>query len=109
MKDGEKIKIKALSVNDAWRGRRFKTQEYKDYEYELSFILPTFLEIPKGKLKLEMLVGFSSKASDLDNILKPFIDVLQKKYGFNDNRIYKMEIEKEIVEKGEEFIKFKIK
>jgi len=103
------IRLKALSVNDSWRGRRFKTQEYKDYEYGLSFLLPTFLKIPKGKLKLEILVGFSSKASDLDNILKPFIDVLQKKYKFNDNRIYKLKIEKEIILKGKEFIKFKIK
>jgi hypothetical protein len=26
------LKISALSVNQAWQGRRFKTKKYKDYE-----------------------------------------------------------------------------
>jgi hypothetical protein len=36
----EVLKISALSVNQAWQGRRFKTKKYKDYEEHLLLILP---------------------------------------------------------------------
>ena len=58
---------------------------------------------------LEIFVGVSSKLLDVDNLAKPFIDVLQKKYDFNDRMIYKLILEKTDVKKGEEFIDFKIK
>jgi|TARA_Y100000310_G_scaffold125845_1_gene124586 Holliday junction resolvase RusA-like endonuclease len=103
-----KVKIKPLTVNKAWRGRRFKTNEYKVYEGELLYMLPK-MKIPAGKLRIKLVVGYSNKLSDIDNCLKPFIDVLQKKYDFNDKEIYKLEIEKEIVKKGEEFIEFELK
>lgn len=64
--------------------------------------------VPEGKIELNILVGLSSKNADIDNVLKPFIDILQKKYLFNDKNIFKLAIEKEIVKKGEEFIDFKI-
>ena len=34
------------------------------------------------------------------------IDILSKKYGFNDNRIYQLFLTKQIVKKGNEFIEF---
>ena len=52
--------------------------------------------------------GFSSSASDVDNPIKPIQDILQKKYDFNDNRIWKLEVEKTKVKKGEEYIKIDI-
>ena len=72
-------------------------------------MLPKKCKIPKGELELNIKWGFSSKLSDLDNPIKPFLDILQKKYGFNDSRVYKATIEKEIVKKGFEFIEFEIK
>jgi len=99
------IDIKALSVNRAWQGRRFKTKEYKRYEEELLWLLPK-VKIPEGKLKIVIEVGFKNKLSDVDNIAKPLIDILQKKYGFNDREVYKLEMEKKIVKK--EYIKFNI-
>lgn len=48
--------------------------------------------------------GFSNKASDLDNPVKPILDILQKKYGFNDRDIYELHIKKTIVPKGNEYI-----
>ena len=102
------IKIKPLTVNQCWAGRRFKTPAYREYEKELWYLLPN-KNIPQGKLTLRIMVGYSSRGSDIDNFLKPFLDLLQKKYVFNDNRIYKLVVEKEIVKKGEEFIKFEIK
>jgi|SRR5690606_22210524 len=103
-----RIDIKPLSVNAAWCGKKFKTPEYKIYENAMSFLLPK-LNIEKGiKLELKINVGFSSKGSDLDNICKPFQDILTKKYGFNDNQIYRLIMKKTIVPKNKEFIEFEI-
>lgn len=101
------IKIKPLSVNRVWQGRRFKTQEYKDYEQSIGYVLPK-LKIPEGKLLLEYVFGLSSKNCDIDNPIKPFTDILQKHYNFNDKQIYKMVSEKVDVKKGEEFVRFNI-
>ena len=104
-----KIKIKPLTVNQAWQGKRFKTPKYKAYEKELLLLLPDNQEIPDDlHLRLYIDAGFSNKLSDIDNIAKPFIDVLQKKYGFNDSRIYELHLSKQIVKKGEEYISFYI-
>lgn len=103
-----KINIRPLSVNDCWRGRRFKTPAYKAYEQEMFYLLPKKMVIPKGKLFVKIRWAFSSKASDIDNPIKPLLDILQKKYGFNDKMIYKLEVGKVDVKKGEEFIDFEI-
>lgn len=101
------LDIKPLSVNKCWQGRRFKTPEYESYEKELLYLLPK-IEIPKDKLQIKIKWGFSSKANDVDNPTKPLLDILQKKYNFNDKMIYKLEIEKIEVKKGQEFIEFLI-
>lgn len=103
-----KIRVKPLSVNAVWAGRRFKTKAYKDYEIEVIYSLPK-LKIPKkGKLKLNLTFGVSNKNSDIDNFIKIFVDVCQKKYDFNDNRIYALDVKKEDVKKKEEFIAFNL-
>ena len=107
-----KINIKPLSVNEAFQGRRFKTNKYKVYEEELLLKLPNF-DFPVSntkdtKLCLTMNVGFSNKNSDLSNSIKAFEDVLQKKYVFNDKMVFKIVMQKEIVKKGQEFIAFEI-
>lgn len=102
-----KIPIKPLSVNSVWKGKRYKTPAYKKYETATLFLLPS-LKIPSGNLHITLEFGFSSKGSDPDNPVKPFVDILSKRYGFNDNRVYKYTIEKKIVKKGEEYTKFKI-
>ena len=52
--------------------------------------------------------GVSSKASDGDNLIKSFQDALCEKYGFNDLDIYRWEVEKKIVPKGQEYAAFEI-
>jgi len=104
-----KIKIKPLSVNKVWRGRRFKTPEYKAYEKTLGYLLPAYYPIPEGKLSLDIEYGFSSVQSDVDNPTKPLLDILQKQYGFNDSRIYELSLKKQKVKKGEDYIMFTIK
>lgn len=100
-----KVQIKPLSVNDAYRGRRFQSKDYICYCTDLLRLLPKMV-IPEGPLQIKLVFGLSNKASDIDNPVKPFVDVLQKAYGFNDKMIYKLDVEKKIVKKGEEFIDF---
>jgi len=101
------IKLKPLSVNQAWRGRRYKSNQYKSFERTLLYLLPALL-VPDGKLQLNLQLGFSNRGSDLDNPVKMIQDVLSKKYGFNDNLIYRIVLDKVIVKKGKEFIKFEL-
>ncbi len=103
-----RLNIKPLSVNEAWKGRRFKTDKYKKYERNILLILPR-LKVPEGKLEVSLKFGLSNKNADVDNPVKCFIDCLQKKYGFNDRHIYKINLEKEDVKKGCEYIEFEIK
>lgn len=100
---------KALSVNRAWQGRRFKTPEYKAYEKEMLLILPNIDYKFSDKINLKITFGYSNSLSDIDNGLKPLIDILQKKYNFNDRYIYELNVKKEIVKKGNEFILIQIK
>jgi Holliday junction resolvase RusA-like endonuclease len=100
-----RLKIKPLSVNECFQGRRFKTPLYKAYEEEVLYLLKKE-PISSGKLFLRLTVGVSSKNADLDNIIKPLVDILQKKLGFNDRQIYAMDLWKEDVRKGEEFIEY---
>ncbi|MHA2009947.1 MAG: hypothetical protein ACW980_21750 [Promethearchaeota archaeon] len=102
-----KLRVKPLSVNEAWKGKRYKTDQYKAYEKELMYLLK-YLDIPDGKIQITILWGVSNIGSDWDNPIKPFIDVLQKKYGFNDSRIYRGVVGKVKVPKGKEFIEFEI-
>ena len=103
--EGMKIQIKPLTVNQAWQGRRFKTEKYKAYDQELLLKLRP-LCVPEGPLSVVYIFGVSSPLFDWDNAVKPFQDVLQKKYGFDDRRIIKAVVEKILVKKGEEFIDF---
>lgn len=100
-----KIDVKPLSVNSCWQGKRFKTDAYKAYEKEMLLKLPK-IKVPDGKLTLNLEFGVSNVCQDIDNGAKPFIDILQKKYWFNDRDIWQLNITKTKVAKGQEFVKF---
>jgi len=103
------IQIKPLSVNEAFKGKRFRTDKYDIFIINMLFLLPKQIDIPnQNNIKLAIEFGFSSKASDIDNCCKSFIDCLVKKYKVDDRYIYEMHVFKSIVKKGEEYIKFKI-
>ena len=102
-----KVKIKPMSVNQAWQGKRFKTPKYKAFRERLQWLLKDML-IPDGALKLTINFGVSNMAFDVDNGLKPFIDALQDRYDFNDNRIVEITARKEKTAKGSEFINWSI-
>jgi len=102
-----KINIKPLSVNECWKGQRFKTKEYKQYEKDLLLMLPN-IKLKIIRVKIDIVFGFSNSLCDIDNPLKPFLDVLQKKYSINDRDIYELNVKKEVLSKGSEFIKYQI-
>jgi len=102
------LDIKPLSVNDAWQGKRYKTDKYKSFEKAMTVLLP------KGKIdfpppyEITFEFGVSSSLSDWDNPIKTAQDVFCKKYKIDDRYIYKGTTEKVIVKKGKEYIKIKI-
>ena len=101
------IKYKPLSVNEVWQGKRFKTPKYKQYERDLLLMLPK-IKLPEPPYRIYFEFGVSSAAADYDNLIKPFQDILQKKYGFNDRDIFEAFIKKVIVKKGNEYVFFDI-
>ena len=98
------LKEKPLSVNEVWQGRRFKTEAYKSYEKKMLLLLPKAKIKFPDMLRIEFHFGFSNLASDLDNPVKPLLDILQKKYGFNDRDVFELNVRKNKVDKGDEFI-----
>jgi len=105
-----KLDIAALSVNKAYRGRRFRTKEYDIWESKVKAMLPPMAaHVFDRQLAFNIEFGFSSKASDIDNGLKSFLDVLSKVYRFNDKYVFELNVKKKIVPKGKEYILFTMK
>src|SRR3990167_9622560 len=96
------IPLKPLSVNKAYRGRRFATAELQQYKKDLFRLLPK-LKVGKGKIGVRYVFGLSSKGADGDNAIKAFQDCLAEAYNFNDNKIYEWKISKDDVKKGNEY------
>jgi len=97
-----------MSVNQAYKGRRFRSKEYNSYEKIVSYLLPK-IDIPNPPYEIYFKFGFSSTASDWDNCVKATQDILAKKYGFNDKLIRKGIVETEQVPKGSEYFEFELK
>ena len=105
----KRLKVKPVSVNEAWllRGfRKFKSAKYNTYQRIIREQLKDTKWPYDLSVELEAIyrVGFSNRMSDLDNAIKPIQDTLSDIYGWNDNKIYKLKATKLIVPKGKEFI-----
>ena len=89
------LHIKPLTVNKVWAGRRFKTQDYKDYEIEVFYALKG-IKMVGGFVEVNYrfnLIHFAT--SDLDNFAKPLTDIIVKAGLITDDRfILKMTMEK---------------
>jgi Holliday junction resolvase RusA-like endonuclease len=88
----------------------YPTKEYKEF-------LERFKEATKdmswqfektASLKIIFNGAFSNRASDLDNILKPSLDALQKCFDWNDKYVYEIEAHKVLVKKGNEKLEINI-
>ena len=102
-----RIPLRALSANQLFTGRRFKTPAYRKYLRDLHLLLPP-MKIPEGKLELKIVFGVSNARCDTDNMLKGFIDGLMARYHFDDARIFSLMAHKVITPKGGEFIEFRL-
>ena len=105
-----RVDIKPLSTNKCWLGRRIKSKDYRDYtEVLLELLEETFTVPVEGDLFVYYKWGLANRGFDVDNPIKPFQDILQQKYGFNDSHITFLMAEKTKVKKGEEYIEFDIR
>ena len=68
--------------------------------------------LPKAEItnveRIQIEFGVSSKLADIDNPVKPILDILQKKYNINDKDIFELNVKKEIVKKKNEYFAFEI-
>ena len=106
-----RIRTKPISINECWTWRRFKTPKYKQYEEEVMLLIrdTSLVDVKEWQpLKVSIVFWLSSKNADIDNPIKPILDIFQKVYGFNDKQVYKLEVSKLDVKKWYEFIEFDI-
>jgi len=105
----QRVELKPLSTNKCWLGRRIKSKDYRDYtEVLLELLDESYAVEETGDLFVFYKWGLSNRGFDIDNPIKPFQDILQQKYGFNDSHITFLMAEKTKVKKGEEYIEFDI-
>lgn len=106
------IPIKVLSINEAFQGRRFKTQKCKDFCEDVLMIAPR-RDIIRGMIEIEYKFHIvNHKLADYDNMIKITQDLLvEKNLGYieDDRKIYKATIYKIPCKVGEEKIEILIK
>ncbi len=102
-----RVPLKPLSVNQAYRGRRFDTPEKKRFVDSCLAIIGRG-SVPDGPLRVDFEFGVSNRSQDCDGPVKVCLDILQKRFDFNDNRVYELTARKVIVPKGQEYWAFQI-
>ena len=106
--------IKPLSINIAYYRNKQKSSAYRLYEdewqtYLAGLSMPDDIIVKDMKFAITMNFGFSNKAADVDNPIKPLIDVMQNWMGFNDKQVYTVKAYKHLTKRGKEFTDIKIK
>lgn len=89
-------KTKPLSVNEAWRGKRFKTPKYLSYETEMLLLLPNKKKV-SGYVEVVYRFGIPQRFDviDVGNFEKLISDIIVKKgYIDDDSKIVRMVLEK---------------
>lgn len=82
----QEVETKPLSVNKVWQGRRYKTKEYHQYERELGVLLGRRNGL-QGKVAVELDFHLrNASRTDIDNPVKPLLDILTKLDWFEDDR-----------------------
>ncbi len=105
--NGFKVNVKAISVNDAYTGRRFKTDYYEQYTEVMLSLMPD-ITVPPPPFKILIKIGFSNTLSDVSNTIKQIEDLCQARYQFNDRDVFDIRAVKEAVKKGQEYIDLSI-
>ena len=71
--------------------------------------IPEDIDKKDMRLKMTIHVGFSNRASDLDNIIKPTLDIMQTWFGFDDKIVIHIEAHKHVTSRGRDYIYVKFK
>ena len=105
-----KLDVKPLSANKMFYRNKNKTVEYREYQEEiLEELRGVEWDFGLAPVTFIIKVGLSSKVADLDNVLKPLFDTFQSIFeDFNDKMVFRIEAEKELVEKGKEYINVRV-
>jgi Holliday junction resolvase RusA-like endonuclease len=101
-----RLGIKPFSANNMHYARKkVDSAAYKEYKGTIADLIGGDYRVsPKAQLKLTLISGFSSKASDLDNTFKPLLDSMQLSMGFDDKQIYSIEAYKDVGKRGQEYL-----
>lgn len=104
----KRIDLKPLSVNDAWRGRKFSTPAKKTYERRVKQELEwCILEDCIAPYEIHFKFWIP-KLQDYDNCIKVTQDILCEHFWINDRDIYKAVIEKVPVKAWQEYFEIEI-
>jgi Holliday junction resolvase RusA-like endonuclease len=84
----------------------FKTREYQEYQENIrDYLLGEEWPFSDSLVQFTIDAGLSNRGADIDNVIKPLLDTYQGMFEeFNDNKVYQIEITKNIVKKGEEYL-----
>lgn len=94
------LPVAALSVNDAWKGQRFKTDEYKVYERVVAHHLPHAKKPIEGEVILMYEYGLEKKSysrMDVGNLEKCITDIVVKLGYITDDRKVKALLQKKVL------------
>jgi Holliday junction resolvase RusA-like endonuclease len=99
-----RLKIKPLSANEMHLGRKTDSAKYRKWSAQAGRQLPDLTSIDWTKpIKVHVDVLFRRRSSDLDNIWKPLLDMLQRHIpDFNDNKVVRMSANKFITTDDDE-------
>tara|TARA_X000001388_G_C2229343_1_gene122493 strand:+ start:434 stop:745 length:312 start_codon:yes stop_codon:yes gene_type:complete len=94
-----------------YRNKAIKQIKYIEYQNDLRDEMKGVKWIfSSHPVSFKIIAGFSNKAADLDNVIKPLFDTYQGIFEeFNDNKVYYAELHKKIVPKGEEYLTVEVK
>ena len=95
-----------MSANNMFYRNKQKTVNYRHFQQEVSDVIgEDKWEHGDSEVMIVLEVGLSSKRADLDNTIKPLLDTLQYVFdGFDDNKVFRIEADKKLVEKGKEYL-----
>lgn len=100
--------ISALSVNRAYKGRRFRTPDHKMYKDRLAIEFRRFkLPLIDDRAFIYIKFGITDQ-QDVTNGIKMFEDALCNHIGINDRKVGMLICEKEVVKRVDRFIEFGI-
>lgn len=102
------VQTRPFSTNKMSGARKtFETKEYLEYRELIAVKAGGHYGFTgKEKMNLHVIAGFSNKRGDSDNTLKPLLDSIVGSVddAFDDSQVYHLDVTKQIVPKGQEFM-----